>query len=294
MTVLIVRTYFAILLAIFRIVVPNKARKFRSDEIVMIVGASRGIGQEIAIQIGGKSRNATVVCVDINAADNENTVRKIRALGGTSFGYKCDITKKEEVDRLIGLVETNIGNITMLFHCCSMPSARALTAEPQSIEQSMDVNILSYFYLLDGILPAMKRIKKGHIVFLTSVAGVSGFHNQLPLNVSQFAIQGLYESLVEEIRISKLENYINLTLVHVYPFVLAENSENDIRLRVTGLFGTIRADKAAARIIDGVRRNEMEISIPKYSLWVGHLLKILPRKVTYLLREFWDTGIDFM
>lgn len=139
----------------------------------------------------------------------------------------------------------------------------------------------------------MKSNNRGHIIFLTSVAAISGFTQQLALSVSQFAVQGLYESLVEELRISKLDSSIKMTLVHIYPFIVSENLEKDIRFRVPGFFGSIRADLAAEKILEGVKKNSSEISIPKYSLYISHVLKILPRRVTLMLREFLDTGVDF-
>lgn len=139
----------------------------------------------------------------------------------------------------------------------------------------------------------MKGNGKGHIVFLTSVAAISGFTQQLALSVSQFAIQGLYESIVEELRVAKLSSTIKTTLVHIYPFIVSENLENDIRLRVPGFFGSIRADKAAAAIVDGVRKNKSEISIPKYCLFLSQVMKIFPRKITLMVRDYLDTGLDF-
>ena len=139
----------------------------------------------------------------------------------------------------------------------------------------------------------MKLNRKGHIVFLTSVAAISGFTQQLALSVSQFAIAGLFESIVEELRIEKLDKIIKTTLVHIYPFIISENLENDIRLRVPGFFGSIQAKKAAIAVLDGVRKNKSEISVPKYCLFVSHILKILPRRVTLKLRDFLDTGVDF-
>lgn len=139
----------------------------------------------------------------------------------------------------------------------------------------------------------MKAAQRGHIIFLTSVAAISGFTQHLALSVSQFAVQGLYESLLEELRISKLDNIIKMTLVHIYPFIVSENLETDIRFRVPGFFGSIRADMAAEKIIEGVRKNATEISIPKYSLYLSHVMKIFPRRVTLILREFLDTGVDF-
>lgn len=139
----------------------------------------------------------------------------------------------------------------------------------------------------------MKHMKHGHIILLTSVAGLSGLTKQMPLSVSQFAIQGLFESIVEELRIDKLQNIINTSIVHVYPFMICDNLENDIRLRIPSFFGTIRTKQAAEKILLGVRRNQMEISIPKYLLYIGHIFKLLPRRATYLMRELLDTGVDF-
>lgn len=147
--------------------------------------------------------------------------------------------------------------------------------------------------LLDSILPHMKGNGRGHIVFLTSVAAISGLTQQLALSVSQFAIQGLHEAIVEELRVSKFSKTIRTTLVHIYPFIVSENLKNDIRLRVPGFFGSVGADKAADAIIDGVRKNKSEISIPKYCLFVSQVLKLFPRKITLRLRDFLDTGLDF-
>lgn len=139
----------------------------------------------------------------------------------------------------------------------------------------------------------MKERRHGHIVLLTSVAGISGIKHQMPLNVAQFAVQGIYESLTEDIRISRLQNFIQTTIVHIYPFIVSDDLAADIRLRIPSYFGTIKAQQAAKSIIDGVRRNYMEISIPGYLLNIGHMLRILPRRAVFMLRELLDTGVDF-
>lgn len=143
--VLMFRTYLAVISTVFKIFVPNKPKKMR-HEIVMIVGSGRGVGREIALQIG--LTGAKVICIDINSTNNENTVRKIQAIGGSAYAYTCDVTIPEEVEKVIELINTNIGNITMLFHCASVPSARSITTlEPQTIKKSMEVNVVSYFYV---------------------------------------------------------------------------------------------------------------------------------------------------
>ena len=138
----------------------------------------------------------------------------------------------------------------------------------------------------------MKSRNYGHIVMLASVAGSTGIKNQIPLTVSQFAVHGLFEATMEELRSGRFKN-IRMTLVYMYPFVISDELDEDIRFRVPSYFGTMKAKEAAHKILQGVRRNDVEVSIPKYWLWLSHLTRLLPRDAADGLRELMDTGIDY-
>lgn len=78
----------------------------------------------------------------------------------------------------------------------------------------------------------MQRMGKGHIVVLSSVAGLSGGTSRgarVPLSTAQFAVQGFAESLQTELRHSN--SNIMISLVHVYPFIIGAEAAKDIRLR---------------------------------------------------------------
>lgn len=78
----------------------------------------------------------------------------------------------------------------------------------------------------------MQRAGRGHIVALSSVAGLSGGASgggRVPISTAQFAVQGFAESLHTEFRHSN--NNIIITLVHVYPFIVGAEAAKDIRLR---------------------------------------------------------------
>ncbi|XP_063707169.1 17-beta-hydroxysteroid dehydrogenase 13-like isoform X2 [Culicoides brevitarsis] len=276
--------------AILNFIRPPKLKSLKG-EIAVIIGASRGVGRELAIKLA--EQGTVPVCLDINHIDNQTLVKDIRKMGHEAFGYTCDVTSKDQVEHVIDAIDRDVGDISMYFHCCGVPSPRSLVSEPPPIQVTMDVSIVSHFYLLDQILPKMKKLKYGHIVLLTSVAGLSCIKTQLPLAVAQFAVQGLFESLVEDLRMSKCQDLIQISLIHIYPFIVSENLENDIRLRIPSYFGTIRAEHAALQILRGVRRNQMEISIPTYYFYIGNILRMLPKNATYLLREMLDTGVDF-
>lgn len=88
-----------------------------------------------------------MICVDIEAPELETTSKKVIGFGGSAFYFQCDITNKNQVERTINRIEKEIGDITMLFHCCSLPSARSLVHSPSSDKQTIEVSVTSYFYV---------------------------------------------------------------------------------------------------------------------------------------------------
>lgn len=90
---------------------------------------------------------ASVICIDIEAPEHETTSKTVSRSGGSAFYFQCDITRKEQVEKTISKIEIKIGDITMLFHCCSLPSARSLVHSPSSDKQTIEVSITSYLYV---------------------------------------------------------------------------------------------------------------------------------------------------
>lgn len=288
---LLIGIFFSILIAFYRIFRPPAMKNLRG-EVAMVVGAGKGIGRELAIHLCQLGVN--VACVDINMANCNGTVNLASKSPGIAKMYICNITEKNEVAHTVNNVRSELGEVTMLFHCCSIPSPRALLQDPPEIRQTIDLTVISHFWLLDTVLPCMERAGKGHIVVLSSVAGLSGTATggtRVPLSTAQFAVQGLAESLHTELRHSN--SNIIITLVHVYPFIMGAEVAKDIRFRIPSYFGTMPATEAAKQILDGVRRNYAEFSVPGYLLYLGHVLRILPKNASFMLRDLLDTGVDF-
>ncbi|XP_015175486.1 PREDICTED: epidermal retinol dehydrogenase 2-like isoform X3 [Polistes dominula] len=282
------RICYTILVAFYRAFRPPPLKNL-NGEIAMVVGAGSGVGKEIAIQLS--QLGVIVACVDINAENCKATVQRAVQLSGNAKPYICDVTNEDQVTATVTKIVLEIGEITMLFHCCGFLSPHALIRDPPKIRQTIDISVLSHFWLLDSVLPSMKRAGKGHIVALSSVAGLSGGKGCIPLSAAQFAIQGLAESLHTELRHSN--SNIIITLVHIYPFVVGAELLKDIRFRIPSYFGTMVASEAAHKILNGVRRNYTEFSIPGYLLYIGHALRMLPKKVSFMLRDLLDSGVNF-
>lgn len=266
----------------------NKLRHYFSK----IIGSSKGIGREIAVKQAGIV--SKTICIDIHPASSEMTTKIIQQNGYYNvYYYQCDITDRDQVESTIEQIAKDHGEITMLYHCVSVPTPLLPENVKPTVKNTIDMSVTSYFYLLDSILPRMKSNMKGHIVFLTSTAGRNKFQHRHALTVSQFAVQGLFESIVDELRISRLSSKIKTTLVHIFPMIVNETHENDIQFRTPGFFGSIRAEIAAEKVLDSVMKNKSEISIPGYCLMASRLFKIVPKNIIFLLRDYLDTGIEF-
>lgn len=93
--------------------------------------------------------NSTVICIDVQTPEQEIVSKQIVDSGKSAFYYACDITSREQVDRTIESIDKDVGCITMLYHCCSLPSPRSVVNinEAPSVKQTFDLSVTSYFYV---------------------------------------------------------------------------------------------------------------------------------------------------
>lgn len=104
------------------------------------------MGREIAIQLA--SLGATVLCVDKNKSNNDETIQAIKDINGVVSGYTCDITSRDSVKSVAEEIKKDVGDVSMLFYCCGIPSPRSLlTQPPQDIHDTLDLTLTSYFWV---------------------------------------------------------------------------------------------------------------------------------------------------
>lgn len=118
---------------------------FPTNLFPKIVGSSRGLGRELAFKLA--ALDATVICIDLQKADQEMTSKTVVDLGGSAFYYQCDVTSKEQVEKTMSEIMSEIGKVTMLYTCCSLPSPRSVVTNPPSVRQTIDTSVTSYFYV---------------------------------------------------------------------------------------------------------------------------------------------------
>lgn len=81
-----------------------------------------------------------------------------------------------------------------------MPQHELLKHTENEIRTIFEVNVLAHFWMFEAFLPKMIANNKGHIVALSSMAGILGLRNLVPYCGSKFAVRGIQEALSEELR----------------------------------------------------------------------------------------------
>ncbi|XP_039307651.1 short-chain dehydrogenase/reductase family 16C member 6 isoform X2 [Solenopsis invicta] len=216
---LILKILYYICEDIYRVIVPIK-KKSVTGEIVLITGAGHGIGKELAI--GYASLGATVICCDIDERTNNETMSDIKKMGIDSvYAYRCDVADREQVFRVAEKVKEEVGDVTILVNNAGIVFIKSLLNQrPDEIARVMDVNVMAHYWTLKAFLPSMIEKNYGHVVALSSIAGLLGITYGTVYCPTKFAVKALMETVSEELRVlSNGKSLVKFTTV--YPvFVL--------------------------------------------------------------------------
>ena len=140
--------------------------------VVMITGASSGIGRATAIRVGDAGAITVLVARGIDKLDE--TRREIEAGGGTAFVHACDLSDIEDIERMAKEVLREHGSVDVLVNNAGRSIRRSVELSYQRMhdyERTMQINYFGAVRLILSLLPAMRERRSGHIVNISS-AGV--------------------------------------------------------------------------------------------------------------------------
>lgn len=286
--VMLVRWIYYTLEALYMVAVPPKPESVAKD-IVLVTGAGHGIGRCLAQQYA--QLGATVVCLDINDKMNQETVSGIKKERGNAFGYVCDVTNREQIIETATKIKEQVGVVTILVNNAGiMPTHTLLKQTEGEIRKTFEINVMAHFWMLQTYLPDMIQKNRGCIVALSSIAGLVGLNNLVPYCGSKHAVRGIMEACHEEIRMDSRKPNIKFT--SVYPYMVDTGLCKRPHMRFPNLMRLVKPEEAAAAIIDAQRRGLIDVSIPKYLLYLNTFVRLFPLKAANLLRDFLDSGVE--
>lgn len=188
------------------------------DKVVIITGASSGIGEACAIAFANKG--AKVVLAARNMDKLKEVEAKIRKIGAEVLSVKCDVSIQEECKNLTEQTIAKFGAIDILINNAGI-SMRAVfnDMELDVMEKIMAINFFGAVYCTKFALPHILK-NKGSVVGVSSIAGYVGLPARTGYSASKFAMQGFLEAL----RTENLRN--NLHVMIACPGFTASNIRN--------------------------------------------------------------------
>jgi short-subunit dehydrogenase len=167
------------------------------NQVVIITGASSGIGKALAFEMGGQG--AIVIITGRNQANLNEAAAALEAVNIQNHAIVCDSSSEEQTRMMIQEVVDRFGKIDLLINNAGI-SMRSMfeTIDLHVLKQVMDINFWGTVYATHAALPYLKQ-SKGGIIGISSIAGYRGLPVRTGYSASKFAMNGFLEALRTEL-----------------------------------------------------------------------------------------------
>lgn len=169
-----------------------------SNKKVLITGSAQGIGFLLAT--GLADQGAEIIVNDVTHEKAETAVSKLRDLGYTAYPMAFDVTKKNEVDKAIDKIESDIGTIDVLINNAGIQKRHPFTEFPeQEWNDVISVNQTAVFLVSQAVAKKMINRKEGKIINICSMQSELGRDTITPYAASKGAVKMLTRGMCVEL-----------------------------------------------------------------------------------------------
>jgi 3-oxoacyl-[acyl-carrier protein] reductase len=167
-------------------------------QIALVSGASRGIGQAIALALG--QAGATVVGTATSDKGAQAIGDYLAAAGLSGSGMKLDVTQAPEVDAIIAAINAQFGEVGILVNNAGITRDNLLMRmKDEEWDDILATNLTSVFRLSRAVLRGMMKARAGRIISIASVVGAMGNPGQTNYSAAKAGIMGFTKSLAREV-----------------------------------------------------------------------------------------------
>jgi 3-oxoacyl-[acyl-carrier protein] reductase len=173
--------------------------KLLEGKTAVITGGSRGIGKGIAMRFALEGANIAITDI-VDNAEFKETVKEIAAFGVKAKGYISDASLFVEAENVIDDIVNDFGTVDILVNNAGITRDTLLMRmTEEQWDQVLTVNLKSVFNLTKAAIKPMMKQKKGSIINMSSVVGVSGNAGQSNYSASKAGILGFTKSVAKEL-----------------------------------------------------------------------------------------------
>jgi len=249
------------------------------NKVVIITGASSGIGRSLAFEYAQMGANVVVAARSLdklNELKNDLLTNNFEVLA-----VKTDVSKEEDCKNLINETIKKYGSIDVLINNAGI-SMRALFADVELsvIKQLMDINFWGTIFCTKHALPYLLK-NKGSVVGVSSIAGYKGLPGRTGYSASKFAMQGFLETL----RIENLKTGLHVLIA--CPGFTASNIRNTALAKDGSMQGDspldegklMSSEEVATRIIKAIEKRKDRVVMTTQGKLVVMLNKFFPKLI---------------
>jgi short-subunit dehydrogenase len=238
-----------------------------ANPVVIITGASSGIGEKAAITLAKKGYRVVIAARRQNRL--EEIAEQIRKMGGEVFPVQIDLSQVDQIRDLVERTRSVFGQIDILVN--NAGSARHLWVDEQSLEDDiqdqLQVNLIGMIQLTQLVIPDMVEAGSGQIIHISSIASWVGVPTYSIYNASKFGSRGFLASLRRELRGT------GVTISEIFPGAVDTEfgQDPDVSWKITTVtpkFALLSAQSVADKILDMIQRKKTKSVIPGF-MWLA-------------------------
>ncbi|MDU4326294.1 MAG: 3-oxoacyl-[acyl-carrier-protein] reductase [Clostridium celatum] len=207
---------------------------------VIVTGATRGIGREIALTLAQNGANIAINYRNLNS-EVENLLNEIKSFGVDAFAIKCDVSIADEVDKFIKEVKAHYNTIDVLVNNAGITKdGLILRMKEEDFDDVLDVNLKGTFNTTKSVSSIMVRQKYGKIINISSVVGIAGNAGQCNYAASKAGVIGFSKSVARELSSRNINvnvvapGYINTDMTKNLPDEVKEEIIKSIPMKKIG------------------------------------------------------------
>ncbi|MCK6075856.1 3-ketoacyl-ACP reductase [Paenibacillus silvae] len=174
------------------------------NKTAIITGAGKGIGRAIAEALAKEGVHLGLI------ARTASDLQALQESLSKEYGVKvtsatADISDRSQAEAAVAAIELELGAVDILINNAGIGSfGTLLDMDPEEWERILHVNVMGTYYVTRAVLPSMIKESSGSIINIASTAGERGFATGSAYCASKFAVLGMTESLMQEVRKSNI------------------------------------------------------------------------------------------
>ena len=225
----------------------------------IITGAGKGIGRAVAIALAQEGVNVGLLARTLS--DLEKLAEELKQYEVKVSIATVDVANIDAVNAAVLKIKNELGSIDILINNAGTASfAKFLELEPSRWEDIVKINLFGAYYTVRAVLPEMIEKQSGDIINISSTAGKNGAAVTSAYSASKFALIGMSESLMQEVRKH------NIRVSTLTPSTVASDMAKELKLTDGNPEKVMQPEDLAELIIAQLKLNR-RVFLKEAGLW---------------------------